>query len=370
MRPLRAASSSVIGAEVLLGRVDGQPLHRLVDLAVDLAGDHLRLADGQLEALAAHLLDQDRQRQLAAALHLPGVGTLGREDLAARRCRPARVSRRSLTRRAVTLEPLTRPTSGEVLVPMVIEMAGSSTWISGSATGFSGSARVSPMVISGMPATATMSPGPADSPGLRSRPSVTRSSVILTFLTVPSRLHPGDGLALLQGALVDAQQRQAAEERRGVEVGDVRLQRRALGRTSGAGMRLEDRPEQRLEVGGVRARSPFGGLLEGGAAGLGRGVDDREVEARPGCGRLVGRSRPGPEQLVGLVDDLGDPGVGAVGLVDHEDHRHVGVRAPCAARSGSGAAGPRRRRRAARCRRPSTGRARPRHRSRRGRGCR
>ena len=67
-------------AEVLLGGVDGQPLDRLVHLAVDLAGDHLRLADGQLEALAAHLLDQDGQRQLAAALHLPGVGALGRQD--------------------------------------------------------------------------------------------------------------------------------------------------------------------------------------------------------------------------------------------------------------------------------------------------
>ncbi len=98
------------------------------------------------------------------------------------------LSRRSLTSRAVTLEPFSRPTSGEVLVPMVIEMAGSSTWISGRATGFSGSARVSPMVISGMPATAQMSPGPATSPGLRSRPSVISSSVILTVFTVPSRL--------------------------------------------------------------------------------------------------------------------------------------------------------------------------------------
>ncbi len=43
------------------------------------------------------------------------------------------------------------------------------------------------MVISGMPATATMSPGPALSPGLRSRPVVTSSSVILTFLTSPLR---------------------------------------------------------------------------------------------------------------------------------------------------------------------------------------
>lgn len=82
-------------------------------------------------------------------------------------------SRRSLTWRAVTLRSLTaallsaplpvppRPTSGEVLVPTVIEIAGSSTVMSGSATGFSGSASVSPIMISGMPATAQMSPGPA-----------------------------------------------------------------------------------------------------------------------------------------------------------------------------------------------------------------
>ena len=66
-------------------------------------------------------------------------------------------------------------------MPIVIEIAGSSTVISGSATGFSGSASVSPMVISGMPATAPMSPGPADSAGTRSSASVISSSVILTF---------------------------------------------------------------------------------------------------------------------------------------------------------------------------------------------
>ncbi len=91
--------------------------------------------------------------------------------------------------RAVTLWPLPPlPTSGEVLVPMTIEMAGSSTVISGSAIGFSGSARVSPIMMSGMPATAQMSPGPATSAGLRVSASVISSSVILTFWIVPSRL--------------------------------------------------------------------------------------------------------------------------------------------------------------------------------------
>ena len=78
-----AADGEQLGdrAEVLLRRVDGEALDRLVQLAVDLPGDHLRLADGELVALAAHLLDQDGQRELATALDLPGVGTLGREDL-------------------------------------------------------------------------------------------------------------------------------------------------------------------------------------------------------------------------------------------------------------------------------------------------
>ncbi len=38
------------------------------------------LPDGQLEALAAHLLHEDRERELAAALDLPRVGTVRRED--------------------------------------------------------------------------------------------------------------------------------------------------------------------------------------------------------------------------------------------------------------------------------------------------
>ena len=66
-------------AEVVLGHVDGEQLDRLVALAVDLADHDLRLADGELEALAAHRLDEHRELQLAAALHLPRVGALGRE---------------------------------------------------------------------------------------------------------------------------------------------------------------------------------------------------------------------------------------------------------------------------------------------------
>ena len=57
-------------------------------------------------------------------------------------------------------------------MPIVIEIAGSSTVISGSGRGSFGSARVSPIMMSAMPAIAAMSPGPASSACLRSSASV------------------------------------------------------------------------------------------------------------------------------------------------------------------------------------------------------
>ena len=78
-RPLRIASSCVItptyssGASTLI-RSTGSQLS-----AVDLARDHLRLADRELVALAAHQLDEHRERELAATLDLPHVGALGVE---------------------------------------------------------------------------------------------------------------------------------------------------------------------------------------------------------------------------------------------------------------------------------------------------
>ena len=80
--------------------------------------------------------------------------------------------RRASTALAVTLSP-SRPASGEVLMPTVIESDGSSTVITGNGRGSSGSASVSPIVTSGMPATAMISPAPASSASTRSRASVT-----------------------------------------------------------------------------------------------------------------------------------------------------------------------------------------------------
>ncbi len=89
----------------------------------------------------------------------------------------------------MTLAAAARPASGEVFTPIVIEMAGSSTVISGSGRGSSMSASVSPIMMSGMPAMATMSPGPAESAWTRSSASVRYSSETLTRSMEPSRRH-------------------------------------------------------------------------------------------------------------------------------------------------------------------------------------
>ncbi len=118
---------------------------------------------------------------------------------------------------------------------------------------------------------------------------------------------PGDGLALPDRALVHTAERDPADVGGGGEVGDVRLQWRAL-----LVLRCRDvvdqQLQQRLEI--------LAGLVqvERRGAGFGVGVDDREVDLA-----LVGLEVD--EQLVGLVDDLFDARVGSVDLVDHEDHR-------------------------------------------------
>ena len=78
-------------------------------------------------------------------------------------------SRRALIWRDVTYLP-SRPPSGEVLTPNVIDSVGASTSSRGSGRGSPGSVSVSPMVTSGRPATETISPGPASAMSMRSIP--------------------------------------------------------------------------------------------------------------------------------------------------------------------------------------------------------
>ena len=65
-------------ALMILRHVDDQLFDRLDHLAVDRLGDDVGTRDLQLEAFAAHHLDQNRQLQLAAADDLHLLGRVGR----------------------------------------------------------------------------------------------------------------------------------------------------------------------------------------------------------------------------------------------------------------------------------------------------
>ena len=98
--------------------------------------------------------------------------------------------------------------------------------------------------------------------------------------------HPSHLLALAEAAVVDADQRETAEERRGVQVGDQRLQRRFR-----VALRRRNVFEQNIEQGvevlalGVLA---VGGLDRAGHSGSAGRVQGRQAE-----GMLSGRLRLG-----------------------------------------------------------------------------
>ena len=189
-------------------------------------------------------------------------------------------------------------------------------WMTSSGRGSSGSASVSPIVISGIPATATISPGPA----CVGRHPVERLGGV--ELGDPGPLDravgaaPGDRPALAQGARTDPAQREAADVRGGVEVGDERLQRH-VGVVHRRRDALEEHVHQRVQSQAVVGQpGAVGRTLQRRLALTRDAVDDREVE-------LVDVGIEVEEQLLDVVHDLGDAGVGSIDLVDHEDHRQL-----------------------------------------------
>jgi hypothetical protein len=173
------------GTGVVLGDVDQDLLVRLVSLAADLLDDHLRHTHGKLVSFAAHLFDQNRHLQLAAAVNEETVRRVGLLDRIARFV-SASFIRRSRRLRLVTYLP-SRPANGESLIRNSIESVGSSIASGFSGSGLSASAKLSPSPIPPRPATAMMSPGPTDSASTRASPSYSNSAVIPALTRFPSR---------------------------------------------------------------------------------------------------------------------------------------------------------------------------------------
>ena len=223
-------------------------------------------------------------------------------------------SRRLLTSRAVSCEP-SRPASGDVLIPTVIDRLGSSIVMTGSGRGSSGSASVSPIVISGIPATATISPGPAASAGTRSSAWVVYSSAMRARSMVPSARHQATVLPLR--SVPDRTRHRARRPTYGEA---SRLVTSACSGIAGSNVgrrdALDEQVEQRRQGQPVGESGAVGGPFHRRPALAGHAVHGREVE-------LVHGGVEVEEQLLDVVDDLGDAGVWAVDLVDHEDHRQL-----------------------------------------------
>ena len=119
---------------------------------------HARARDRQLEALAAHRLDQHAELQLAAAGDLEGILLGALAAPGSRHCPRPRVAAARAITREVTLSP-SRPASGQSLTEKVIARVGGSIGSAGERRrSTSGAQIVSATVVSASPATAMMSP--------------------------------------------------------------------------------------------------------------------------------------------------------------------------------------------------------------------
>jgi hypothetical protein len=129
---------------------------------------------------------------------------------------------------------------------------------------------------------------------------------------------PRDRLTLLDLALHHAQQRQATEVGRRVEVGDPCLQGCALvvGRCRDVVEEDLDEIVQPLLLRGTGDDAVGLVEVERGPPVTARAVDDRELD-------LVFLRVEIEEEFVHLVDDLERARVRSVHLVDHEDHRQI-----------------------------------------------
>ncbi len=116
-----APASEPLGhdADVRVGHVEHDELHRLHQLAVDLAGHDLGVRQHHLVAFAPHRLDEDSELELAAAEHGERVRAVGR--LHANGQVLPRFALEALAQLAAgqVLRRLALPAKGEVLTPIL-----------------------------------------------------------------------------------------------------------------------------------------------------------------------------------------------------------------------------------------------------------
>ena len=292
--------------------------------AVHVPGHHPRLADRQLEALAPHLFDEDRQRELAPVPDLPLVRSVGGEH-----------SDRDVADE-FGVEAVLDLARGELVAG---DLAGQRGRVDADGHGDGGvvdaDGRQRPRILGVDEAVADGDvgdarhggdvAGPGDSGGLPGQAVGREQFGDVDLGQGPVLAGPPRPGAFAEFAGVDPDEREPPEEGRGVEVGHLGDQRRGLV-VDGRGDVVEDRLEERFEVGAGGER-PVLGPAGVGPAGFGRAVDDGDLqEAVEGLPVLVFQvGAQGQEEVLGFVDDGVDARVRAVDLVDDRDDGQPGL---------------------------------------------
>src|SRR5690625_5174881 len=126
----------------------------------------------------------------------------------------------------------------------------------------------------------------------------------------------------MQLAGVNAQQREPAQERGGVQVGHVRLERHFWVVLRGGNV-FQNGAEQWLERFAVGQRSIVG-ALEGGAAAFRRGIYDRNVEQRFGVNLDITVSvhigREVEQEVEGFINDITDARIASIDLIHNQNY--------------------------------------------------
>ena len=304
-RPLTQRQQLRDDADVVLGHVDRDALDRLVLLAVDLSCQHLGLADGQLEALAAHDLDQHRELELPAALHLPDVGPRGRLD-----------AQRDVADELL-LEPADQRACGQLVAFGARQRRGvdAERHRERRLVDRRDGQRARILGIGDRLADRHLRQAGERDDLARARllggDAVERfGHVELGDARVLDRAvgaTPGDLLAPTDRPVLDPQQREPADVGRGIEVRDQSLQR-VLGVVRRRRHRRQQGLHERAEIVGELVRREAGTSLARVR------VDDRELDLRFVRVEVE-------EELVDLVHDRLRPRVGAVDLVDDQHDR-------------------------------------------------
>ena len=284
--------------------VHGQELVGFAFHAVDDLVDHPGAADGDLVAIAAHVLDQDREVQLPAPRDEEHIGVPGLLD-------PQRHVRQQLF-----VEPLAQLTAGDVLAFLAGERRGVHLEVHGERRLVDLQARQAFGLVGVRDGRADREIVDAgdehdvarDRLGLRHALEALEPEHLVDLRLTGELVaeHDRDFVARVQPAPPDLADADAADVARVVERVDAELQGPidvVLGRYRNA---LQDRLEERLHGLAVGLRVERRPPLQR------RGVDDGEVELLLGRAELV-------EQLEGVVDDPVGPRARPVELVHHDD---------------------------------------------------